>query len=117
MREFKVGHESFRFGLIGIYNTWRENAFYKVEASIPGIDQKWTFDEPDLRATTTTIYRFIELEDFVISTEGLNIPMNSCIIFKIFRWTVESETLENYGFAIQPLISRMSDGKDYIACG
>lgn len=61
LTKFDYNQNSFKFGTVGIYNTHREKAFYKIEANLGGKLLK--LNEADWSAVTQTIWRF-DHDDF-----------------------------------------------------
>ena len=112
--EFNLEEDAFRFATIGIFNTPRDNSFYKIVALVG--DRSFTFSNPDWRATNATTYRFEEDKDVSLEAGPLQLEKNQCIVYEIHCWNPERNVVEYVGFSLQPLVTQMR-GETYLVCG
>ena len=113
--EFDVANDSFKFGAIGLYNTPRDQCFYKIKAKF--CNQEWNFNDPEWAHTTTTIYRFKEDTKDIVCTPGLMQPANfQSIIYEVYRYDPTKLKTEWFGFAVQPVLMRKGENR-YLCTG
>jgi hypothetical protein len=112
MVAFDFTTDLFKFNLLGIYNTKREKAFYKVRAYVGG--HKHSFSKCNWEKTTQTVWRFNKLPDKIASCQESAIGQHSSIIFKVMRYDLVSRQVdEDYAFAVLPLATVVK-GKVYL---
>ena len=68
------------------------------------------FSKPEWRECTPSQWRFADCEDTVL--EG-TLSVNSAIVYRVLRYSPATQSVSNYGFAVQPLFSRVK-GQSYL---
>lgn len=97
----------FQFNTMGILNLPKdEPALYQVKARIG--DHTFAFNGVDWSQTTLKNVR-IKQDDTIIPA-SFSIHQNSCIVYLVSRYLIETETFDqNYAFAVQPITQKPTD--------
>ena len=99
---------TYRFGLLGIFNTKPEHAMYQVIAEVCG--KSYDFNQVDWQRTTTTQYRFIKSQDILVSPEKGTLMPNSSIVYRVIKYDTGSKKVDpNFAFAVQNLTTKQRD--------
>lgn len=90
--------EAFKFNVMGLLSTSRDNCMYRVTAKLNHL--KFVWDQPDWDATTQSVYRF-QQEDVIVKRADYTLEEHAAIIYIITRYNPETQVLDhNYGFAV-----------------
>ena len=103
-----TSEDGFKFGLLGLFNTARDNSVYKATAHY-GRKFKVDLQQPDWDSCTQSQFILASPKTPDTFVEGHSLNQFSCIVYQLQRYCLDTRTFEpEYGFAVQPLTYRDS---------
>ena len=107
--------DGFKFNLLGILNTTRDNSIYTVTAKLNHLQFRMT--QVDWDFTTQNRFRFAQA-DFRVDKKDYSLEQHANIVYTIDKYNPSTKKIKhNYAFAVQPISAFTTFGQLSLVVG